>query len=111
MIRNDVNKHAGIPEDEQRFRTKIELALELVQHARENGLRYGWVGADAGYGKGLGFCFALEEIGETFCVDLHSDFQVYLKDPKPHLPEKATTSGLPLPNIEVIKKGSKCATW
>jgi SRSO17 transposase len=98
-------KRAGIPEDEQRFRTKIELALELVQHARENGLRYGWVGADAGYGNGPGFCFALDEMGETFCVDLHSDFRIYLKDPKPYLPQKASKSGPPFTKYQSDQKG------
>ena len=86
-------KRAGIPEDERRFRTKIELALELVQHARKNGLNFGWVGADAGYGKGPAFCFALDDMGETFCVDLHSDFQVYLRNPEPYLPKKVKKPG------------------
>jgi SRSO17 transposase len=53
------------------------------------------VGADAGYGKGPGFCLALDEMGETFVVDLHSDFQVYMQDPKPYLPEKTTQRGRP----------------
>ena len=86
-------EHGGVPEDERRFRTKTELALEIVRHARGNGLRYGWVGADAGYGKGPGFCFALDEIGEAFFIDVHSDFQVYLKDPQPYLPQKANGDG------------------
>jgi SRSO17 transposase len=53
------------------------------------------VGADAGYGKGPGFCLALEEMGETFVVDVHSDFPVYLEDPAPYLPEKADKAGRP----------------
>jgi hypothetical protein len=36
---------AGVPEEERRFRTINELALEMVRHARKTGLRYGWVGA------------------------------------------------------------------
>ena len=52
-------ERAGIPEEEQTFRTKIELAEAIVQQARENDLRYGWVGADAGYGKGPGFVLLL----------------------------------------------------
>jgi len=87
---------AGVPEDQQNFRTKPELALEIVEHAREKGLRFGWVGADAGYGKGPGFCSALAEMGETFVVDIHSDFHVYLKDPKPYLPETTTNRGRPV---------------
>lgn len=74
---------AGIPTDERIFRTKIELAIEIVDHARQNGLQFGWVGADAGYGKGPGFCLALNQRQQCFVVDLHSDFSVYLEEPKP----------------------------
>jgi len=88
-------ERAGVPEEERHFRTKPELALETVRHARENNIRFGWVGADGGYGKGPGFCLALEEMGETFVVDVHSDFHVYLKDPQPYLPEKTNNRGRP----------------
>jgi SRSO17 transposase len=88
-------EHAGIPQDARRFRRKTELALDIVKHAKKNGLRYGWVGADAWYGKGPGFCFALDEMGETFCIDLHSDFQVYTRDPKPYLPQRTKKAGRP----------------
>ena len=97
-------EHACVPENERKFRTKIELALEIVRHARETGLRYGWVGADAGYGKGPGFCFALNEIDEIFVVDVHSDFPVYLKDPKPYLPEKTSSSGRPFTKYQSDQK-------
>lgn len=84
---------AGIPEEERIFRTKEQLALEIVAHARKNGLRFGWTGADAGYGKEPGFCVELDRMGERFVVDLHSDFTVYLEDPKPYIPEKASRRG------------------
>jgi len=98
-------ERAGVPEDERRFRTKTELALDIVRDARKKGLRYGWVGADAGYGKGPGFCFALEEMGETFLVDVHSDFQVYLQDPKPYLPQKAGKAGRPFTKYRTDQEG------
>ena len=85
----------GVPENERMFRTKLELALDIVGHARENGLSYGWIGADAWYGKGPGFCISLDEMGERFVVDVHSDFHVYLKDPTPYLPQKANKPGRP----------------
>jgi SRSO17 transposase len=97
-------ERACVPEDKRKFRTKIEIALETVRHARENGLRYGWVGADAGYGKGSGFCFALDEMGERFVVDVHSDFHVYLTDPKPYLPEKTGNSGRPFTKYQSDQK-------
>ena len=94
---NDLKRceRAGVPKNERRFKTKLELALDIVRHARENGLSYGWIGADAGYGKGPGFCLALDEMGETFVVDVHSNFHVYLKDPKPYLPQKTNKRGRP----------------
>lgn len=84
---------AGIPEEEQVFRTKEQLAIEIVAHARKNNLRFGWTGADAGYGKGPGFCLELDRMGEHFVVDLHSDFTVYLEEPKPYIPEKTSRRG------------------
>lgn len=86
---------AGIPKDKRKFHTKIELAFQIVEHARKNRLNYGWVGADAGYGKGPGFCIKLAKISETFVVDIHSDFFVYLEDPCPHIPDRKTKSGRP----------------
>jgi SRSO17 transposase len=97
-------KRAGVPEEECQFRTKPELALEIVRHSRENKLHFGWVGADAGYGKGPGFCFALDEMGETFVVDLHSDFHVYLKNPKPYLPKKTNKLGRPFQKYQTYNK-------
>ena len=86
---------AGIPKEDRKFRTKPELGLEIVRHAREKGLHFGWVGADAGYGKGPGFCSALDEMGETFVVDLHTDFHIFLEDPQPYIPEQTKKRGRP----------------
>lgn len=86
-------EEAGIPEADRTFRTKEELALDIVVKARQRGLRFAWVGADGGYGKGPGFCMALDQMGELFVVDLHSDFTVYLDDPKPYIPEKKSKRG------------------
>ncbi len=84
---------AGIPENEREFHTKPELGLEIVRHARDNNLHFGWVGADAGYGKGPKFCNTLDEMSETFVIDIHSDFHVYLQDPQPYIPERVSNRG------------------
>ena len=103
-------ERAGVPEGERVFRTKTELALEIVRHGRRNRLRFGWVGADAGYGKGPGFCFALDEMGETFVVDLHADFHVYLDDPKPYVPEKTKKRGRPFQKYRTDKESVEVGT-
>ena len=68
---------AGIPESERVFKTKSQLALEIVEQARRNGVRFGWVGADAGYGSGPDFLFALADAGHTFLIDIHKSFVIY----------------------------------
>ena len=74
---------AGIPESERVFKTKNQLALEIVEQARRNGVRFGWVGADAGYGSGPDFLFALADAGQTFLIDVHKSFVIYDVDPQP----------------------------
>jgi len=73
---------AGVPQSEMIFRTKDKLAIEIVDNARRNNLQFGWVGADAGYGKGPGFLLELHRRQLQFVVDVHSDFPVYLEEPR-----------------------------
>jgi SRSO17 transposase len=70
-------EQAGVPETERGFRTKDELAVAIVRHARAQGLQFGWVSADAGYGKSPAAFYRLTELAETFLIDVPSDFSVY----------------------------------
>ena len=87
-------EEAGVPESERKFRTKDELAVEIIVHAREQGLKFGWVGADAGYGKSPETFYRLAEMEERFFIDIPSDFSVYLVDPQP-TPPKPGKGGRP----------------
>jgi SRSO17 transposase len=78
---------AGVPKDLIKHKSKEELAFELVSDARHLGLRYGWVGADAGYGKGLDFPIKLDSRGEVFVIDIHRDQVIYTEEPKPKIPD------------------------
>lgn len=44
-------EEAKIPEDQREYKTKLELALEMVDHAREMKLEYQWICADGLYGQ------------------------------------------------------------
>ena len=47
---------AGVPEDRQGYRSKTELALEMVGRAQERGhLKAGWVAADDAFGMSPSF--------------------------------------------------------
>jgi SRSO17 transposase len=79
---------AGVPETEVVFKSKSDLAFEMVLQARKNGVRFGWVGIDGGYGKEPAFLRRLEDHGEVFVADVHKDQQIYPEDPAPRVPEK-----------------------
>jgi SRSO17 transposase len=84
---------AKIPVEEQDFRTKDAIALDQVHRARKLGVQFGWVLADAGYGKGPDFLLKLDALNERFLVDVHKDFVVYKGDPRPHVPRRTSTRG------------------
>jgi len=85
---------AGIPAEEIRLRTKLELARELVEEALANGLEFRWVGVDAGYGRDQGFLSWIEEQGLGFVADVPTDLLVWEKKPASlERPEKLKASG------------------
>jgi SRSO17 transposase len=78
---------AAVPESEQKFRTKDELAIEIIRRARQQGLKFGWISADAGYGKSPETFYRWAGLEETFFIDIPSDFSVYLKSFQPAPPQ------------------------
>lgn len=71
----------GVPESEIALKRKSDLALEMVLQARQNGVRFSWVGVDGGYGKEPAFLRRLEDLGEIFVADVHKDQRFFLQDP------------------------------
>ena len=84
---------AGIPEEERIFRTKAQLALEMIRHARRQGIRHSWVSFDGGYGKEPWLLRALDVDGETWVADVHCDQLIYPEDPCPVVPERTHPKG------------------
>lgn len=86
-------RDAGIPSEERRYRTKPELALELVDAAVAQGLRFGWVRVDSGYGDNPEFLRAMEARGLVFLADVHRDQRLYPRDPQLYLPRREAPVG------------------
>ena len=84
---------AKIPRSSQEFKTKIDIALDIVRHARKIGVEFNWVGMDALYGNSPQFLQALADDNEVFMADVHKDQHIYLVDPNLFLPEKKGSSG------------------
>jgi SRSO17 transposase len=79
---------AHIPEEARVFRTKGEIALEMIRQARYHGLHYDWISFDGGYGHLPWLLRALDDERETFLAEVHSDQVVYLADPAPSRPPR-----------------------
>jgi len=74
-------EEAGVPEAVV-FRTKPELALEMVQQAVERGVPFRWVTADSVYGDSPTFVQGVRGLGKWYVVDTSADARVWLSEPK-----------------------------
>ncbi len=82
----------GIPEECIVQKSKAQIALGIVRRQKSEGIRFNWVGADAGYGKEPWFLRELDKEG-IFVVDVHKDQHIYLEDPRPTVPEPSSNKG------------------
>jgi SRSO17 transposase len=72
---------AGVPKDQRHFVTKPQIALELLDRVRAEGLPGGVVVADAGYGVSGDFRGGLEERGLRYIVGVKDDPVVFTARP------------------------------
>lgn len=84
---------AKIPSEHCRYRSKTELALEMVDRAVENKLRFGWIGVDSGYGSHPWFLNAIDDRALQFVADVRKNQKIYLSDPRPYLPRRKKAVG------------------
>jgi SRSO17 transposase len=82
----------GIPSEMQVFKTKWELALDMIDEMDEN-LSYDWINGDGFYGNAQGFRQGLARRGKFFVLDIHSDQNVYLAHPQASVPEASNARG------------------
>ena len=113
---------AGIPGDARTFRTKPRLALELITEARARGLRFGTVCADGGYGQHPAFLRAVDDLGETFVIEVHRDQRLFEDAPWPDTlpeldgdtpapPRRRTHKGAPPQRIDQWTQSQPESAW
>jgi len=74
-----------IPE-ERSFATKAQLGLEMIRHAKANGMQFEVVGCDTLYGRDSEFRAALDTEGVFYMADILPNIHVYLKKPVLEVP-------------------------
>ena len=113
-------QEAGVPDDVV-FRTKPELALELIRSVGPK-VRHGWVTFDEGYGKDPGFLSGLEELEERYVGEVPKSFRGWLQRPQVEEPKPSRTgrprgkarvpAGQPKPQtVETIAAALPASAW
>lgn len=102
---------AGVPEERRVLKTKPALALEMVQRARANGVRFAWVAADGTYGQDRALLRTLDDAGETFVIDVHRDQRVFLDEPPPREDETAPREALADQRVDTWAEAEPATSW
>jgi SRSO17 transposase len=98
---------AGVPETQQKYQTKPELALKLVKRAIEAGVEFDFIGGDGLYGHNSELTRALDKLEQFYVLDVHKDEMVFLSKPTFTVPERKSNMGrtptLLQPDIQAIQ--------
>ena len=77
---SDRRRQAGIP-SEITHQPKWRLALAMLERARSNGIRFGWLTFDEGYGRVVSFLEALQRMGQAYVAEVPVDFHGWVVPP------------------------------
>jgi len=86
-------KKAGIPEQEQIFKTKQQLALEIIERQQNLGVQFDFISFDALYGADQPFTDSLDNKALTFMGDIRSNQHIFLEEPEIEVPERKGNRG------------------
>lgn len=84
---------AGVPELEQEFQTKPELALKLVKQAIDSGIEFDFIAGDGLYGHNAELTRALDALDQFYVLDVHKDELIFLTEPTLSVPERKGNNG------------------
>jgi len=95
---------AGIPERFSPYKTKPELALEMLEQDIARGVKFDWVGGDGLYGHSYDLGKGLDILKIFFVLDVHKDEKVYLEEPTFAVPEKKAGRGRAPKNVKAFQQ-------
>lgn len=93
----------GIPVGEQVFKTKPQLALEMIKSDRKLGIQFDWIGGDGLYGHNTELTHGLDAEGLFYVLDVHKDELFYLEKPALSIPLKTSKKGRTPTNLKADK--------
>jgi len=89
---HDRREEAGVPTGVI-FRTKPELALEMMDDAVAAGVPFRWAGGDSIYGNSPTFVQGVRQLGKWYVLDVSSDTHLWTEQPQVIPPEQRPKLG------------------
>lgn len=100
-------KAAGIPKEAMKFKTKPELALEIIDQNISRGIEFDWIGGDGLYGHNKALREGIDKRGLLYVLDVHKDEKIFTSCPVFTIPKptnkRGRPSGKPRPDIDPIR--------
>ena len=93
-------KQADIPQARRVFKTKPQLAIEMIKQDIERGVTFDWIGGDGLYGHSTELCEAIDDMGLFFVLDVHKDETIFLQEPHFEVPERKSKKGRAPENLK-----------
>lgn len=84
---------AGIPADKRTFKTKPQLALEMIKAKVKLGVKFDWIGGDGLYGHNSELTRGLDAEHLFYVLDIHKDETFFLEEPVLAVPERTSKKG------------------
>jgi SRSO17 transposase len=93
-------QEAGVPESHRKYKTKPQLALEIIDELISQGVEFDWIGGDGLYGHNREFREGLDKRNLFYVLNVHKDEKVFLSCPEFSVPEKSGRRGRPPKNVK-----------
>jgi len=98
---------ARIPKSKMIFKTKQQLALEMIREHIDHGVHFDYVNGDGLYGHGFEFSKGLASMEVDYVLETHCDQLIFTQEPRITVPvadpgKKGRQPSLPKPDIHGI---------
>lgn len=84
---------AKIPMHNRTYKTKPELALDMIDEDIVRGVKFDWIGGDGLYGHSTQLTHGLDDRNLFYVLDVHKDELIFLKEPEIKIPERKQGRG------------------
>lgn len=90
---------AGIPDENRPFKTKTELAIDIIHQQIDNGVCFDFIGADGYYGNDANLARNIDQMGYIYMLDIPWTQKIFTLEPELYHPQKKGAK-----NGETLKK-------